>query len=141
MRSPPEVSFEVDHFQEHTTYSRKSQAVVYVWFVSYSFYYDTISQSSSETERYYNYSGAPGARITLDQSVHKSTRKPRSSLSLFLSLLLFHVPSKRLEMLDKLYVDHQVKDVAFKAFASKLVDSWQTEVINVSLDGYITAKS
>lgn len=115
--------------------------MVYVRFVLYSSESLTQSHNHSETERYYNYSGAPGARITRDQSVHKSTRKPPSSLSLFLSLLLFHVPSKRLEMLDKLYVDHQVKNVAFKSFATKLVDSWQAEVINVSLDRQISAKS
>lgn len=43
-------------------------------------------------------------------------------------------------MLDKLYVDHQVKNVAFKSFATKLVDSWQAEVINVSLDKFLFAK-
>ena len=106
-----------------------------IWFVDYFFRLLVNDKRRPfippEYERYFNFSGAPGARITREQSVRGWERRPLSSLTRFLSLLLFQVPIKRLTLLNGVYVDHQVKQVAFKSLTNKLVESWQAEVINV----------
>lgn len=64
-------------------------------------------------------------------SVHEEKQKPISSFGYFISLLLFHVPMKRLDMVNKAFVDHMVQRIAFADFTERLIDSWQAEIINV----------
>lgn len=84
-----------------------------------------------ELERYYHFYGHSYARLSLGVSVHEEQQKPISSFGYFLSFLLFHVPLKRLDMVNKAFVDHMVQRIAFADFTERIVDSWQAEIINV----------
>ena len=84
-------------------------------------------------ECFYNFSGHHGARISREQTVHGDKTDPPSRFHQLLFLLLFRVPKKRLHQLDKIYIDDKVQRLSWKSFSEKLVNSWQQEVINVSI--------
>ena len=83
-------------------------------------------------ERYFNFHGFHGARLSNDQSVRGKSPKRLRGLFRLLSFLLFDVPIKRLDMLDKVYVDRRVQRIQLTALTDHLVESWGQEIINVS---------
>ena len=88
-------------------------------------------------ERHFNFHGFHGARLTNDQSVRGKLPKKLKGLFRLLSFLLFDVPMKRLDMLDRVYVDRRVQRKQLIILTDHLVESWGQEIINVSFMQYV----
>ena len=58
-------------------------------------------------------------------------RKPNVILKAFLTVFFCNGLQERLDMLNKLFVDHVIQTVAFKRTTKKLIKRWQTEIICV----------
>lgn len=88
--------------------------------------------SQSEYERYFHYYGHPYARLSVGQSIHaEEEKKPLSSFAYLLSLVLFHIPLKRLEMLNTTFVDRSVQRIGFDRVVEQLTRNWREEIIYV----------
>ncbi|EJC99259.1 uncharacterized protein FOMMEDRAFT_148782 [Fomitiporia mediterranea MF3/22] len=80
-------------------------------------------------ERYYNFFGFHGARLSCDQSVRGNAMKSRSLLITLLSPALFYAPEVHLLGLEKVWMDGLVKVRHWKSFQSKLERDWEGFVL------------
>ncbi|THH07421.1 hypothetical protein EW145_g3391 [Phellinidium pouzarii] len=80
-------------------------------------------------ERFHNFFGYNGVRLSVDQSVRGTSRVSRSWLIGLLSPVLFYAPDTHLAMLEKLYIDGMIKALRWKTFRSKLQDDWSSFVL------------
>lgn len=85
-------------------------------------------------ERFFNFYGFHGARLSVDQSVRKSEPKSRLWLFTILSFFLFNAPDTHLARLEKLWTDETIKGRLWTIFKSKLEDDWQSFVLYVRIN-------
>lgn len=100
-----------------------------------------MSAISLANERYYNFYGFQGARLSVDQSVRGTQDEGRSWLLTILSFILFNAPGTHLERLERLWIDETIKGRLWKSFQSKLEKDWEGFVLYVrSIVSCITIK-
>ncbi|KAH8101122.1 hypothetical protein BXZ70DRAFT_110008 [Cristinia sonorae] len=75
--------------------------------------------------RFLNYHGELGARLERDQSVHGTSKYPRSTLIRLLAPMLFNAPYVHLHTLERIYVDGTMCHLPWAIFIEKLKDEWQ----------------
>ncbi|KAI5120087.1 hypothetical protein M0805_001243 [Coniferiporia weirii] len=80
-------------------------------------------------ERFYNFSGFHGARLSLDQSVRGESETSHSWLIKSLSPVLFYSPETHLLGLQRLWVDGVIKARHWKKFQSRLERDWEGFVL------------
>ncbi|KAL0956561.1 hypothetical protein HGRIS_002698 [Hohenbuehelia grisea] len=95
------------------------------WFVGRLF-------SQIQYQRFIDFYGQHGARLTRDDSVHDKGVS-RTWLIEILSPFLFSAPDVHLMNLRKVYTDDSVSFIQFKQFIIKLHNEWQDFVINGSV--------
>ncbi|KAH8114381.1 hypothetical protein DFH11DRAFT_210933 [Phellopilus nigrolimitatus] len=80
-------------------------------------------------ERFHNFYGFNGARLTVTQSVRGDNLRPRSWLIKLLSPALFYAPDTHLSRLEDLWVDGVIKQRRWKIFQEKLERDWEGFVL------------
>ena len=85
----------------------------------------------SEFDRFCTFYGHSYARLDSGQSIYRMDRKSNATLESWLSMLFCNGLRERLDMLNKLFVDHFIQTVAFRKTTKKLIKRWQTEIICV----------
>ncbi|EJC98481.1 uncharacterized protein FOMMEDRAFT_31912 [Fomitiporia mediterranea MF3/22] len=85
--------------------------------------------ASIDNERYLNFHGFNGARLTTSQSVRGIIPKQRSTLIKCLSPLLFFSPEAHISDLELLHVDGFIRDRTWKKYRNKLERDWEAFVL------------
>ncbi|KAH8113921.1 hypothetical protein DFH11DRAFT_1544659 [Phellopilus nigrolimitatus] len=80
-------------------------------------------------ERYFNFYGFDGARLSLHQSVRGNATKRRSWLIKMLSPVLFYAPETHLYGLERLWLDRVIKKRHWLSFQAKLERDWEGFVL------------
>lgn len=98
----------------------------------------SLIQMLSGEDRFRNFYGQYGARISRKQSVHRhpDIKFPHSYLIKFISPILFCAPDVHLRAMEGLWVDRLTVKWRWGAFFAKLNDEWTGHIVYVSLYGY-----
>jgi len=76
-------------------------------------------------QRFYDFHGQPGARLSREQSVHGKTKTKRSWLITLASPLLFYAPEVHLQALEQMWVDEKLSSLVWNRVMGKTYDEWQ----------------
>ena len=80
-----------------------------------------------------NYYGERGSRIQRDDSVLEgSIRRSRSFFFLFLSPILFFMPSVYMDELEHVWIDRTVDWITWRRFITMLTRDWENSITPVS---------
>ncbi|TCD59975.1 hypothetical protein EIP91_010954 [Steccherinum ochraceum] len=79
--------------------------------------------------RFLNYHGERGARLERNQSVHGSTKRPRTFFIALIAPLLLNVPYFHLYSLEKVWVDETITHLPWRKFTQELKVEWRIALI------------
>jgi len=80
-------------------------------------------------ERFANFHGCQGARLSRRQKVRPPATERRTTLMKILSPILFYAPDLHLRNIEDIWIDHMVQQVYWKAFITNLIREWEGLVL------------
>ena len=82
-------------------------------------------------EKFWNFHGHVGARLTRNQSVRGPVRSGGSWFAKIFGLLLFFAHTRYLSDLEKLWIDGTLKERQWMRFVERLQKEWDKDLIIV----------
>ena len=83
-------------------------------------------------QRFYNFHGQPGARLSRDQSVHEKIENKRSWFITLTLPLLFYAPHAHLQALEEVWVDEKVSALVWNRVLGRIYAEWKGFTLYVS---------
>ncbi|KAI5120083.1 hypothetical protein M0805_001240 [Coniferiporia weirii] len=80
-------------------------------------------------ERFINFHGQNGARLSISQSVHGTVTAQQSWLAFVASILLFRAPNWHLKRLEETWIDRLIKRTQWMRLLAVLQDEWEQCVL------------
>ena len=91
-----------------------------------------ISDQSTALSNFFNFCGQPWARLNSDQSIFRKSKYKRTFLIQILSLALLWTPLYYAGELDKVWNDHVINRLMWRAFIAKFSNDWSSLSLSVS---------
>jgi hypothetical protein len=81
-------------------------------------------KTNADHNKFLNFHGQNGARLSREQTIHEATDHKSSLLMAILSPLLFYAPVAHFKSLEKMYVDGIVTKIPWRRFIDRLNEEW-----------------